>query len=175
MKLVISKDGASREFSLTKRPIGRIPSRRKTVVTLPVGGTPTEVPYTVNSGWCDKPEYALTRLWFVLETPADGEKPASRDAYFAILDYAETAESLAGSEAEIVDGTAERKDPDRVPRSEEMVTKRRETLATTLAAKKNGEAPTETVEGETPPVAETPAETVEAPKPKRGKKFEANA
>lgn len=160
MKLVIN--GA--EYGLTKRPLARIPSKRKTVVSLVLDGTPTEVPYTVNSGWCDKPEFSLTRLWFVRETPADGEKPASKDAYFAILDYGVAAETVKDAEATIVDGTAARKDPDRVPR-EGMVEARRATLAATLEAKK----------AETPaaPEGEAPTDAPDAPAadaPKAGKK-----
>lgn len=123
MKLKIGE----RELNLVKSPMAgnRLPKRSNGTVAVVVDGAPFVAPVTNNRAWSKTSDTWLDYVW----VQRDGV------AYYATLDYAERASELAGAELQILDGTAERKDPARVTSRTEVEANRIAQFKTTWAAR----------------------------------------
>ncbi len=95
----------TRDFNLVKSPIkgNRLP-KRAGAVSIIVNGTPFQAPVSTNRAWSADAAHVLEYIWLDI----DGT------AYYLTLNYAEKAIDLAGSEFEVKEGVAKRKDPVRV-------------------------------------------------------------
>jgi hypothetical protein len=112
MKLKIGE----RELNLVKSPMSgnRLPKRSNGTVNVVLDGAPFVAPVTNNRAWSKTSDTWLDYVWVT----RDGV------AYYATLDYTESAQTLAGAELQIADGVAERKDPARVTSRTEVETLR---------------------------------------------------
>lgn len=124
MKLKIGE----RELNLVKSPMtgNRLPKRSNGTVALVVNGAPFVAPVTNNRAWSADPATTLDYIWITKENVA----------YYATLDYAESASALAGAECEILDGTATRKDPARVTAATAREAERVKNFKTTWTARR---------------------------------------
>ena len=89
------------EFNLVARPLDKA-KKGKGSFELVVNGTPTTAVWTSNAGWSKG--RTLDYIWFNF----DGKR------YFLTLDYNVAAKDYAGSKVTVSEGTADRKDPERV-------------------------------------------------------------
>ena len=114
--------GTNYRLTLSPLPGNRLPKRSNGTVELLVNGAPFTAPVTNSVGF-SAPGKAIYYPWILI----DGK------AYYLALDYDTKASEIAGENLTVSEGSAERPDPVRVPKSAESeadrVRKFRETYA----------------------------------------------
>ena len=108
-----------------------LPKKAAVMGQIKIDGNATPFQVTSNKGWTVEGK-VLEYLWFTLPVK-EGEEPVHG---YITADYMQAATEFQDMEFTIGAGVANRKNPDRIPKSEEAEATRKAAAAATLAKKK---------------------------------------
>lgn len=121
-----------------------LPKKAAIAGNILIDGVETPFQVTSNKGWTPE-NTVIEYIWVNLPPANEGEPPIPG---YITLDYLVPAASFAGKSFTQGEGEAERKNPERVPKSVEAEEKRKAAAKATLEAKKLAAEATKPAEGE---------------------------